>query len=109
MATSKEFLNYVLEQLRHIDGVSYKPMMGEYLLYYREKVIADICDNRVYIKPVSAAKALLPDADMQPPYNGAKPMLVLEELENKSFLEQLFDAMYPELPAPKPKKPKIKK
>ena len=103
MATSKEFLNYVSEQLRDISEISFRAMMGEYLLYYRGKLIGDICDNRVLLKPVSAAKNLLPDAEMQPPYEGAKDMLVLEDLENSEFIYELFEAMYPELPEPKRK------
>lgn len=103
MATSKEFLNYISEQLRDISDISFRPMMGEYLLYYRGKLIGDICDNRVLLKPVSAAKNALPDAEMRPPYEGAKDMLVLEELENPQFIYELFEAMYPELPEPKRK------
>lgn len=107
MATSTEFLNYVLEQLRDIQDVSYRQMMGEYLLYYRGKLIGDICDNRVLIKPVEAAKKLLPEAEMQPPYEGAKDMIVLDEFENSEFISELFEAMYSELPEPKAKKKKL--
>lgn len=107
MATSTEFLNYVLEQLRDIRDISYRQMMGEYLLYYRGKLIGDICDNRVLIKPVEAAKMLLPEAEMQPPYEGAKDMIVLDDLENSEFIFKLFEAVYPELPEPKVKKKKL--
>ena len=107
MATTKEFLNYLLEQLRDIPDISVKPMMGEYLMYYQGKLVGDICDNRVLIKPVAAAKELMPDAEMQPPYSGAKDMLVLEEIEDAEFVKCLFDAMYPQLPAPKIKKRKL--
>jgi len=79
-------------------------MMGEYLVYYNGKLVGDICDNRVLIKPVNAAKSLLPDAEMQPPYEGAKPMILLEDIDDGEFLKKLFAAMYDELPAPKSKK-----
>lgn len=79
-------------------------MMGEYLIYYNGKLIGDICDNRVLLKPVTAVKELLPEAEMQPPYTGAKPMVLLENLDDKEFLIKLFKAMYEELPMPKPKK-----
>ena len=107
MATTKEFLNYFLEQLKDLPDIIVKPMMGEYLLYYCGKLVGDICDNRVLIKPVKAAKELLSHAEMQPPYDGAKEMLVLEELEDAEFIKTLFDAMLPQLPAPKLKKRKI--
>ncbi|MDE6356860.1 MAG: TfoX/Sxy family protein [Clostridia bacterium] len=102
MATTKDFLNYFLEQCG--SEVTTRPMMGEYLVYFNGKLVGDICDNRVLLKPVNAAKQLLPNAEMQPPYAGAKPMLVLEDLDDKEFLTALFKAMYEELPAPKPKK-----
>ena len=102
MATTKDFLNYFLEQCG--GEVTAKPMMGEYLIYYNGKLVGDICDNRVLIKPVNAAKVLLPDAEMQPPYAGAKPMILLDDIENTEFLKTLFEAMYPELPDPKPRK-----
>ncbi len=106
MRTSKEYIQYLLEQLSHIGDVSARSMMGEYILYYNGKLIGDVCENRLLIKPVEAAKKLLPNAPLEPPYDGAKPMLVVEEIEDKEFMQQLFDAVYPELPFPKPKKPK---
>ncbi len=102
MATTKDYLNYFLEQCG--EGVTARPMMGEYLVYYNGKLVGDICDNRVLIKPVNAAKSLLPNAEMQPPYAGAKPMILVEDIDDGEFLKNLFAAMYDELPAPKPKK-----
>lgn len=107
MATSKDFLNYLIEQLKDISEISFRPMMGEYLLYYRGKLVGDICDNRVFIKPVASAKNLLPDAETAPPYQGAKDMLVLEEIEDAQFVGKLFEAMYTELPEPKSKKKRV--
>lgn len=102
MATTKDFLNYFLEQCG--GEVTARPMMGEYLIYYNGKLVGDICDNLVFLKPVTAVKELLPDAEMQPPYAGAKPMVLLENLDDKEFLIKLFKAMSEELPMPKPKK-----
>ncbi len=103
MATSKDFLDYLKEQLREIPEVTYRPMMGEYLIYYRDKLLGDICDNRLLLKPVNAAKEMLPSVEMQPPYKGAKPMIVVDDFEDVEFMRELFDAVYSELPAPKKK------
>ncbi len=107
MATSKDFLNYLIEQLKGISDITFRPMMGEYLLYYRGKLIGNVCDNCVFLKPVASAKKLLPDAYMRPPYNGAKDMIVLEELENVQLIQTLFENMYAELPEPKQKTKRI--
>ncbi len=103
MATSKEFLSYVLDQLSGLEEVKSRAMMGEYVLYYRDKVIGDICDNRLLLKPVPAAVELLPDAPLEPPYKGAKDMLLVEDIENRELLERLFRAMYDQLPERKKK------
>ena len=101
MASSKEYLEYVLDQLSGLDGITYRAMMGEYILYYRGKVVGGVYDDRFLVKPVKAAIALMPDADMEPPYEGAKEMILVDDVENREFLRQLLDAMYEELPAPK--------
>lgn len=107
MASSKEFVAFVVEQLSALEGISTRPMMGEYLLYYRGKVAGDICDNRLLVKPVPAALELLPNAPHEPPYPGAKDMLLVEELDDREFLCRLFIAMYDQLPEPKKRKPKV--
>ena len=104
MASDKEYLDFVLEQLSDLEGISYRPMMGEYILYYEGKVVGGIYDNRLLIKPVAAAKALLPDAPEELPYEGAKPMLLVEEMENPALLCRFIPAVAAELPAPKKKK-----
>ena len=109
MASSKEYLDFVLEQLSDLDGITFRPMMGEYLLYVDGRLAGGVYDNRLLVKPVPAALALLPDAPQEPPYPGAKPMLLVEEVEDGAFLRELLVAMEPELPAPKPKKPMAKK
>lgn len=81
-------------------------MMSEYILYFREKVIGGIYDNRFLVKPVQAARNMMPDAPEELPYDGAKPMLMVENIEDREFLKELLEAMYDELPAPKPKKKK---
>ena len=106
MATQKDYLEFVLEQLSGIEGIDHRAMMGEYVLYYRQKVIGGIYDNRVLVKPIPAAKALMPEAPEEIPYPGAKAMLLLERLEEPAFLQTLLEAMYAELPQPKPKKKK---
>jgi len=104
MASSKEFLEYVLEQLSDLEEISYRAMMGEYIIYYRGKIIGGIYDDRFLVKPVKIAKSLMPNADMELPYEGAKEMLLVEEMENREFLRELVEAMYEELPVPRKRK-----
>ena len=104
MASSREYLDFIMEQLSESEDVSYRAMMGEYIIYYRGKAVGGIYDDRFLVKPVKAAKELMPDADMELPYEGAKEMLLVDELDNKEFLRQLLESMYEELPAPKKKK-----
>ena len=104
MASSREYLDFILEQLSGLKDVSYRAMMGEFIIYYRGKAVGGIYDDRFLVKPVKAAKKLMPDADMELPYEGAKEMLLVNELENKEFLRQLLESMYEELPATKKRK-----
>lgn len=106
MASSKDYLEYVLEQLSETGDVTSRAMMGEYILYFRGKIIGGMYDNRLLVKPVEAARRMMPDASEELPYDGAKPMLMVENIEDIEFLKELFEAMYDELPAPKPKKKK---
>ena len=103
MASSKEYLDYILEQLSGLDDVLYKAMMGEYIIYYRGKVAGGIYDDRFLVKAVGASTRMMPDAELQLPYEGAKKMLLVDNVEDKDFLCRLFDSMYDELPAPKTK------
>ena len=103
MASSKEYLEYILEQLSDLEDISYRAMMGEYIIYYRGKIIGGIYDDRFLVKPTKSAIAMMPDADMETPYEGAKEMLLVDDVENREFLRELLDAMYLELPAPKKK------
>ena len=104
MASTKEYLDYIMEQLSNLNDISYRPMMGEYIIYYRGKVVGGIYDNRFLVKSVKSAITMMPDADMELPYDGAKEMLLVDELENRKFLGQLMEAMYEELPAPRKKR-----
>ena len=104
MASSKDYLEYILDQLSGLDDISYRAMMGEYIIYYRGTVVGGIYDDRFLVKPVKAAKAMMPDADLELPYEGAKEMLLVDDVENREFLRELLEAMYDELPAPKKKK-----
>lgn len=104
MSTSKDYLEYILDQLSEVEGISHRQMMGEYMIYYRDKLAVYLCDNRFLVKPVKSALALLPDAVQEPPYDGAKPMLLVEDTDNRELLKTLFESIYEELPAPKPKK-----
>ena len=101
MASDKEYLEYILEQLAMPEDVSYRAMMGEYILYYRGKVIGGIYDNRFLVKPVKSAAAMMPEAASELPYEGAKAMLLVDNVENTEFLQALVKAMYDELPSPK--------
>ncbi|MBQ3321841.1 MAG: TfoX/Sxy family protein [Firmicutes bacterium] len=103
MASSKEYLEYILNQLSDLDDISYRTMMGEYIIYYRSKIIGGIYDDRFLVKPVKAAVAMMPDADRELPYEGAKAMLLVDDVENKEFLKELLETMYAELPMPKKK------
>ena len=106
MASSKEYMTYILEQLGGLEEVSSRAMMGEYVLYYRGRVFGGIYDDRFLVKPVNAAKELMPDAPYELPYEGAKPMLLVENPDDREFLERLLNAMADELPLPKKRKPK---
>ena len=104
MASTKEYLDFILEQLSDLDEVSSRAMMGEYIIYFRGKIIGGIYDDRFLVKPTKSAVAMMPDADMELPYEGAKEMLLVDDVENRGFLRELLEMMYDELPAPKKKK-----
>ena len=104
MASSKEYLDFILEQVSELDNVSYKAMMGEFIIYYKGKIIGGIYDDRLLVKPVQSAINYMPNAVYELPYDGAKEMLLVDDVDNKEFLIGLFDALYDDLPAPKPKK-----
>ena len=104
MASTKDYLDFILEQLSELDEISYRAMMGEYVLYYRGKVFGGIYDNRFLVKPTKSAGAMMPYADIEIPYEGAKEMILVADVENREFLRDLLEAMFDELPEPKRKK-----
>ena len=103
MASSKEYLHLILEQISDLADVSYRPMMGEFILYYRGKIVGGIYDDRLLVKKTKSALELMPAAICELPYEGAKEMLLADEVDSKEFLTKLFIAMYDELPLPKQK------
>ena len=104
MASHKEYLDFILEQISELEEITYRTMMGEYIIYYRGKIVGGIYDDRLLIKPVKSAISLMPDANYELPYEGAKEMLLVNDVDNKDFLTRLFNAIYNDLPAPKKKK-----
>lgn len=104
MASSKEYLAFIMEQLSGLNDITHKAMMGEYIIYYQGKIVGGIYDDRLLVKPVDSAIQLMPNAEHVLPYEGAKEMLLVDEVEDRSFLAKLFDAMYPQLPEPKRRK-----
>lgn len=104
MASSKEYLEFIIEQLSELEDITYKAMMGEYIIYYRGKIVGGIYDDRFLVKPAKSAIKLMPNAEYELPYEGAKEMLLVDDVDNKAFLTDLFNAMYEEMPAPKVRK-----
>ncbi len=104
MASGREYLDFILDQLSGLEDISYRAMMGEYIIYYRGKVIGGIYDDRFLVKPVKSAAGMMPDARREKPYDGAKEMLLVDDVDNREFLLELLEAIYAELPAPKKKK-----
>ena len=106
MASSKEYLDFILEQLSELEEITYRSMMGEYIVYYRGKIVGGIYDDRFLVKPVKSAIAYMPNTKYELPYDGAKEMLLVDDVDNKEFLTSLFNSMYDELSEQKSKKKK---
>ena len=104
MASSKEYLQFILGQLSELEEITYRAMMGEFMIYYRGKIVGGIYDDRFLVKPIKSAIYYMPAASYELPYEGAKEMLLVDEVDNKEFLTDLFNAMYDELPTLKQKK-----
>jgi len=104
MASSKAYLEFILEQLSELEEITYRAMMGEYIIYYRGRIVGGIYDDRLLVKPVKSAVAFMPDAVYELPYEGAKEMLLVDNIDSKEFLTELFNTMYDELPSPKKRK-----
>ena len=106
MSSTKEYLEFILEQLSNLNDIRYRAMMGEFIIYYQNKIIGGNYDDRFIVKQTKSSKKLMPDAPLELPYEGAKEMLLVEDIENKEFLKELFDSMVDELPTPKRKNAK---
>lgn len=106
MASSQEYLQFILEQLSDLEDITYRAMMGEFIIYYRGKIVGGIYDDRFLVKPVKSAISYMPIVSYELPYDGGKEMILVDEVDSKEFLTGLFETMYDELPAPKPKKKK---
>ena len=104
MASSNNYLQFILGQLSDLDDITYRAMMGEFIIYYRGKIVGGIYDDRLLVKPTKSAIAYMADPVYEAPYEGAKEMLLVDEVDQKEFLTGLFHAMYEELPMPKQKK-----
>ena len=104
MASHKDYLDYILDALSLLDEITYRSMMGEYILYYRGKIFGGIYDDRFLVKNVKVASDMMPEATLELPYEGAKEMLLVDYIYNKRFLKDLLEAMYEELPEPRKKK-----
>lgn len=103
MASSKEYLDFILDQLSELEEITYRAMMGEYIIYYRGKIVGGIYDDRLLVKPAKSAVSFMPNVTYELPYKGAKEMLSVDNVDSKEFLTGLFNAMYDELPLPKKK------
>ena len=101
MASSKSYLDFILEQLSLLDDIQYRPMMGEFIIYYKDKIVGGIYDDRFLVKPTKSAIEMMPDAEYAIPYDGAKQMLLVDKVEDKDFLKDLLDSMLSELPSKK--------
>lgn len=106
MASSKEYLDFILEKLSDLEEITYRSMMGEFIIYYRGKIVGGIYDDRFLVKPVKSAINYMPSARYELPYEGAKEMLLVDEVDDKEFLTGLLNAMYDELPDTRKKKKK---
>ena len=104
MASSIEYLDYVMEQLSGLEDISYRPMMGEFILFYQDKIVGGIYDDRFLVKPTESARRLMPDASLELPYEGGREMLSVDVIDDREALKELLDAMYDELPEPKKRK-----
>jgi TfoX/Sxy family transcriptional regulator of competence genes len=104
MASDRGYLDFILDQLSGLEGIAYRTMMGEFILYYRGRIVGGIYDDRFLVKPTKSALAMMPDADREIPYEGAKEMLLVDNVDDRGFLAELLTSMFDELPEPKKKR-----
>lgn len=106
MASSKSYLNFILNQLSELENITYRAMMGEYIIYYNGKIIGGVYDDRLLVKPIRSALAYMKNIEYAQPYDGAKEMLVVNDVDDKQYLVGLFKAIYTELQQSNSKKKK---
>jgi TfoX/Sxy family transcriptional regulator of competence genes len=105
MANDSDFVEFVLDQVRDLDGITCRAMFGGHTVYFRGKVVALVCDNQLFIKPTQAGREFIGTAVEAPPYPGAKDFFRIDEqLEDGDWLCQLIRLSERELPPGKPKK-----
>lgn len=110
MASDKDFVEFVVDQIRNAGEISYRKMFGEYAVYCDGKVVALICDNHLFVKPTKSGRSFIGDVIEALPYRGAKPYFLIEDqLEDSDWISKLVRISADELPAPKPRKPKAKR
>lgn len=98
MPSSREYFEFILGQLSDMEGIAARPMMGEYILYFRGKIFGGIYDDRLLVKPVPAALEFMPDAALEYPYEKGSKMLLVDNVDDKEYLCALIEKMYPDLP-----------
>ncbi len=101
MASSKQYLDFIMDQCAGAGDVACKAMMGEYILYCQGKIVGGVYDDRFLVKITPASLAMMPDAPREIPYEGAKEMLLVEDVDDRDFLAALLPAVADELPMPK--------
>lgn len=106
MASNLEFVQYIADQLADAGEITYRKMFGDYGIYCDGKFFALVCRNQLFVKITEAGRQMAPDLETAPPYQGAKPYFLIEDIDNRAFLNELVTTTCGELPAPKPKKPK---
>ena len=108
MATNKEFVDFVLDQIENAGEITAKKMFGEYGIFSNGKIFGLICDNKLFIKPTEAGREFIEDVVEAPPYKGAKlSFLIGDKLEDRDWISNLVRITVNELPEPKQKKRKI--
>ncbi len=98
MSSSQEYIDFIIDQLSGLKQITFRKMMGEYIIYYRGKIIGGVYDDRFLIKPAESAKKMMPDAVYEAPYEGAKEMILVDNVDDKSFLQELIEKIWDELP-----------
>ncbi len=107
MASDKQFVDFVIDQIENAGEITARNMFGEYVVYANGKLFGLICDNKLFIKPTKSGRLFIGKVVEASPYSGAKPCFLIEDkIEDREWLSELVRISLKELPAPKPKKKK---